>query len=768
MSTLRLPAAQGLLLALACCVCSVTGVEARHIVGGEVTYECLGPAADGTGQRYLLRFEIYRDALGEGALLDSDDGAFVDFTFAVYDGTRLVRQVTIRRDEFEKEAVRPEDNPCVEEPPDLLTERGFYRKEIVLPIIDRSYTITYQRCCRNERILNIVNPGETGSTFYIDITPEAQRSCNSSPRFLNYPPLIICDSVELNFDHSAVDAEGDQLVYRMCEPVTGGGLLGSQGNPGDPAGPDGVAPDPETPPPYTPVVYREPEFTALVPITGAPALSLDEVTGNLRVRPLQPGNYVLCLSVEEYRDGELLSVVRRDLQIEVIDCESIVQAAVTATGTDESETVPDAQVQFVQFCGSRDGTVFDRSTGGDALAGIEWLFLGTVDGTVTSTDSVVRLEYPDYGIYDGRIVAKTELECNDTLDFKLRVTPPTQAVIEYSLDSCIYGAVEFRDRSFTEADAIEEVNWDFGGPPAVADQRDQSVFFERAGIQNVSLEVIDDNTCRSVDSVTFEYYPVPGRLPASLDNSEACVPAGVEYFFEAPFVTDDYDFYWDFGDGNTSVEREPTHAYTSPGIYTTYLSLTSPHACFGELVLQTPVEALASPLADFSFTPEVLDMRSPTVAIRDLSAGAVSWSYDFGVSGTSREREPEVSFPGIGDYELVQAVTAANGCVDTARRALTVDPFVSYVLPNAFTPNSDGDNETFRGIGFLDLVTDFRMRIFARWGELIFETGDPDTGWDGTVMRNGEAAQAGVYLYVVDYDTPDGPEQLEGFVTLVR
>lgn len=768
MPTRHLPAPRGLFLAAALLLALAPKGLARHIVGGDVTYECLGPATDGTGQRYLLRFEIYRDALGEGALLDSDDGAFVDFTFAVYDGTRLVRQYTIRRDEFEKEAVRPEDNPCVEEPANLLTERGFYRTEIVLPIIDRAYTVTYQRCCRNERILNIVNPGETGSTFYIDITPEAQRSCNSSPRFLNYPPLLICDSVELNFDHSAVDAEGDELVYRMCEPVRGGGLLGSQGNPGDPAGPDGVAPDPETPPPYNPIVYREPEFTAQVPITGAPALSLDERTGNLRVRPLQTGNYVLCISVEEYRDGELLSVVRRDLQIEVIDCETIVQANVTATGTDESATVEDAEVQFVQFCGSRDGTVFDRSTGGEALAGVEWLFLGTVDGTVTSTDSIVDLEYPDYGVYDGRLVAKTELECNDTLEFKLRVTPPTQAVIEYSLDSCIYGAVEFRDRSFTEADEIEEVNWDFGGPEPQAGRRDQSVFFERAGVQNVALEVIDDNACRSLDSVTFEYYPVPARLPASLDNSEACVPADVTYLFDAPFVTDEYDFYWDFGDGQTSADRDPVHAYRSPGIYTTYLSLTSPHECFGELVLDTPVEALASPRADFSFAPDIVDMRDPTVEIRDQSQGGTAWSYDFGPGGTSREREPAVTFPGIGEYELVQAVTAANGCVDTARRRLAVDPYVSYVLPNAFTPNSDGENETFRGLGFLELVTDFRMRIFARWGELIFETSDPDTGWDGTVMRNGEAAQAGVYLYIVDYDTPDGPEQLEGFVTLVR
>ena len=757
--------ASALVVALAV---GVTPLCARHIVGGEVTYECLGPAADGTGQRYRLRFEIYRDALGGGAVLDSDDGSVSDFRFSIYVGNRLVDEYTIRRDQLEKNMIFPEDNPCVIEPPSLQTERGFYEFDVTLPVIDEAYTVTYQRCCRNETILNIVNPGEAGATYFIDITPAAQRVCNASPRFVNFPPMFTCDSFLLEFDHVATDADGDQLVYSLCEPVLGGGQLGSNEAPGNPNAPDGVTPNPESPPPYQPVLFRAPTFSFEDPITARSPLTLDPNTGLLLVRPTQPGQYVLCVSVEEYRNGELLSTVRRDFQINVIDCETLVQAGVTASGTEDAETSPTADVQFVQFCGSRDGTVFDRSTGGDNLSGIEWRFEGTVDGTVESTDSVVRLVYPDYGIYPGRIIAKTELDCNDTLEFNLRVTPPTEARIAYSFDSCVYGPVFFRDESVTEADAIEEVNWDFGGPEPVPDQVTQSVFFERAGRQDVTLEVIDNNACRSIDDVSFEYYPLPARLPASLAGAGDCTPAEAIYAFDAPFITDEYDFFWDFGDGNTATTREPRHAYLDPGIFTTYLSLTSPHECFGEITLDTPVEALQSPDAGFSFFPDEIDVREPTVEVTDNSLGAAAWAYDFGPAGTSRERHPVVTFPGMGEYELVQSVTAANGCVDTARARLTVEPFVSYVLPNAFTPNGDGDNERFRGVGFVELISDFRMRIFSRWGELLFETDDPDAGWDGTVMRNGELSQPGVYMYVVDYESPLGQEVLEGFVTLVR
>lgn len=770
MPTFRVSRLRGLSLVLSCVLGLCVPGAARHIIGGEITYECLGPEADGSGQRYVLRFEIYRDALGEGAALDSDAGSLSDFQFAIYDGTTLIDEYVIRRDGLLKESITPDDNPCVIEPPDLLTDRGFYEIEVVLPVIPRPYTVTYQRCCRNERIDNIVNPGEAGATYFIDISPAAQQVCNSSPRFSNFPPIFTCDNIDLAFDHVAVDADGDELRYSLCEPVDGGGVLGSQQ--GDPPGsensPRGVTPNPETPPPYAPNPYREPQFTYLDPIPGDRVLNLDPQSGLLSIVPSTPGNYVLCVSVEEYRDGELLSVVRRDFQVNVIECETIVRAGVTASGTVGAETASEAEVQFVQFCGSRDGTVFDRSEGGSALSGIEWRFEGTVDGTVESTDTVVGLEFPGYGIYDGRLIAKTELDCNDTLEFELRVTPPTRARLRMSFDSCVYGPVEFRDESFTEAQRIERVNWDFGGPEPVPNQRLQSVLFERAGVQHVDLEVVDNNECRSLDSITFEYYPIPARLPASLVAAGDCVPAEAQYEFDAPFVTDDYAFAWDFGDGGTSRERDPSHAYRAPGIFTTYLSLTSPHDCFGDVTLDTPVEALESPVAAFDVTPDAIDVRDPTVRIGDRSVAASSWRYDLGVAGESREREPEVTFPGMGTYEVEQAVTHVNGCVDTARLSLTVDPYVSYRLPNAFTPNGDGDNERFRGVGFVELITDFRMRIFARWGELIFETDDSALGWDGTIARNGEPAQPGVYLYVVDYDSPEGPVQLEGFVTLVR
>ena len=95
-----------------------------------------------------------------------------------------------------------------------------------LPIINENYVIVWQRCCRNITITNIQNPGETGATYSIEIHPDAQRTCNSSPRFINFPPSVLCANAPFKFDHSAIDKEGDLLIYEFCEPSKGGGLMG--------------------------------------------------------------------------------------------------------------------------------------------------------------------------------------------------------------------------------------------------------------------------------------------------------------------------------------------------------------------------------------------------------------------------------------------------------------------------------------------------------------------------------------------------------------
>jgi len=167
--------------------------------------------------------------------------------------------------------VQPDiNNPCLILPSNVCVEQGLYVfnlsdfniGSINLPLSTDSYYIIYQRCCRNNSINNIIAPGETGATFYVEITPEAQALCNNTPTFNEFPPIVICVNEQLTFDHSATDVDGDLLVYELCSPLKGGGTAGWQ-TPGNADDFDGTNPNPDAPPPYDNVTFISPTYGPL-------------------------------------------------------------------------------------------------------------------------------------------------------------------------------------------------------------------------------------------------------------------------------------------------------------------------------------------------------------------------------------------------------------------------------------------------------------------------------------------------------------------------
>src|SRR6185369_16042253 len=83
------------------------------------------------------------------------------------------------------------------------------------------YALVYQRCCRNGSVLNISNPGNTGSSYVQHIPGPEVVATNSSPHFTSAPPTFICDGLAIDQYVTATDADGDSLVYSFCSPVVG-------------------------------------------------------------------------------------------------------------------------------------------------------------------------------------------------------------------------------------------------------------------------------------------------------------------------------------------------------------------------------------------------------------------------------------------------------------------------------------------------------------------------------------------------------------------
>ena len=92
--------------------------------------------------------------------------------------------------------------------------------------------------------------------------------------------------------------------------------------------------------------------------------------------------------------------------------------------------------------------------------------------------------------------------------------------------------------------------------------------------------------------------------------------------------------------------------------------------------------------------------------------------------------------------------TNIEGCADTVYQTIVVLPDFYFYFPNAFTPNANGNNDLFMGYGAG--IKKYNMKIYDRWGELLFETNDLNTGWDGTYK--GQKAPSAVYAVIFDLE----------------
>lgn len=447
--------------------------HATHMMGGEVSYTCLG------GNRFRVQMVLYQDCLSASvAAIDFDNPAYYAIFKYMSSSADTFLLQTHGEVYVKSQSEVPPDffNECISNFPDVCMMGTVFEFEVTLPPNEYGYEIVYQRCCRNHTISNVVSPGTEGVTYNAFIPGFANNECpNNSPVFTNLPPQIICNNFNFTYDYSVTDIDGDSVVYRLCY---------SNAAPMD-AKPTG---DDMEKPPYTSVDYVF-GYSFDQPFPSTPAISVDPHTGVFTAHPTLAGRYQVRLCVDEYRDGKLLNTHSRDLQFMITDCSKNVEANTPLFSDEPNVYIINCENYTVNFQNS--------STGGFSYI---WDF---GDGTPEVEAETPSHTYSDTGTYRVKLVVNRGTTCADSIVRIVKIYPVFTADFTFEGKMCPGEEVKLIPSITASGDYPYSILWDLGNGDTTSEMS-PTVIYNSPGIYSVSLTARNSLGCNTTVTRDFE------------------------------------------------------------------------------------------------------------------------------------------------------------------------------------------------------------------------------------------------------------------------
>lgn len=294
--------------------------------------------------------------------------------------------------------------------------------------------------------------------------------------------------------------------------------------------------------------------------------------------------------------------------------------------------------------------------------------------------------------------------------------------------------------------------WDFGDGTTSEDPGITEHTYGGYGTYTMKL-VVTNNVCREEQITTIVVNPTDPELDFDYNPSSGCAPLEVTFTNRSKYAKPD-SYYWQFGTNQgTSTASNPKYIYYEPGVYTVTLMAVSATGDTVHVIKQAIIEVHERPNAYFALKPQTVNIPGGKLFTDNQSYGASDFYWDFGDGSASSLYEPDHEYKTEGVYDVTLIASNSFQCSDTAKMeaGVRVVNGGQLLIPNAFSPNLAGpgnivgQNDVFRPL--LRQVSEFQLLIFNRWGELLFETKNPDDGWDG--YFRGKLCPQDVYVYKI-------------------
>lgn len=387
--------------------------------------------------------------------------------------------------------------------------------------------------------------------------------------------------------------------------------------------------------------------------------------------------------------------------------------------------------------------------------------------SVNSPFSVTGLIAGDY-----TIIVSSNDGCTDQVDFTVAEPLPLDITF-ISADTLIcMGGTATLNVNGTGGSSAYTYTWTLNG--ATVGTGNTIVIDPANGVSNYCVEMSEacgsptDSECMIV---TTEDEIFPSLVP---DTVAGCEPHQVDFINTSNGNI--ASTYIDFGDGFDSLMMDNgnfQHTFVNPQQYDLFVTITSNIGCVYNASFLDMITVYSNPQAGFHISPSPVSIFDTEVSLTDYSQGNVAqydWYMPDGIPSTSHLENVTVVYPEgeIGTYPVTQYVTTEFGCVDSITKIVNVVNEVILYAPNTFTPDGDEFNQNWNIVLMGVDIYSYELKIYNRWGEMIYESNDKNIGWDGTY--NGKVVQEGQYTWTIQCRDQynDNKYTFDGFINVLR
>ena len=396
----------------------------------------------------------------------------------------------------------------------------------------------------------------------------------------------------------------------------------------------------------------------------------------------------------------------------------------------------------------------------DALL-FEWDF---GDGSPISLNQQEEHFFSQTGFYDVNLTITNTLsgcQVGFQIDSMIKIFPTPTAKIIADESICYPDSAKLIYPNNIDSSICD---WSFEGAHQSGTGNDSITMILDEAFGKAILTVNEYGCISPPSEITLKRKP---HFDFSIDNTEGCQP----YTTEITAISEDDHLAFTWLTDSVPYPVGDSEIYLFPDSGKASVSLiaeSTETGCIDTLTKQDWIWVHPKPTATFNVDYPVALLEHSTITFSNLSENANYYLWDFGDGITSVETAPLHTYTELGDFNAQLVVESEYGCKDTSEFLIKILPF-SVFTPNAFRPDSEiPENRTFMPLGVGADDQRFNLKIFDRWGQIVFETNSPFEPWNGT-NKNGDKAPMGNYVWISNYYDIQGFEHNQkGQVVLIR